>query len=179
MRYVALLRGVNVGGRTLVSMAELRALSMQHGFAEVATLLQSGNLVFAEGKRDAVEIERVLESAAEKELGLKLSVLVRSAPEWRRIIAGNPHDEAAKHDPGHLLVLFLKNAPAAKAWKALESAITGPEIVSGKKRHAYVVYPAGIGRSKLTNAVIEAKLATRVTGRNWNTALKLAAMLED
>jgi uncharacterized protein (DUF1697 family) len=82
----------------------------------------------------------------------------------------------AKSDPGHLVVMALKDAPAASAVKALQAAIKGREIVRAAGRHAYIVYPDGIGRSKLTNALIEKTLATRGTARNWNTVMKLAAM---
>ena len=102
--------------------------------------------------------------------------MVRTAKEWQTVIARNPFPGEAERDPGHLLVLFLKTAPRLAAVKALQSAITGPEVVHADGAHAYVTYPAGIGRSRLTNAVIEAKLGTRATGRNWNTVLKLGAV---
>ena len=91
------------------------------------------------------------------------------------MVAGNPFPEEAERDPSHLLVIFLKEAPDRKDVMALQSAIKGREVVRAKGRHAYVVYPDGIGRSRLTSALIEKKLATRGTGRNWNTVLKLGA----
>ncbi len=72
--------------------------------------------------------------------------------------------------------MFLKQAPAAGSVQALQAAITGPEVVRARGRQAYITYPAGIGRSRVTNALIESKLATRGTGRNWNTVLKLLAL---
>ena len=73
-------------------------------------------------------------------------------------------------------MFFLKDAPDAKDVAALQAAITGPEIVRARGRQAYIVYPAGIGRSRLTITLIERKLGTRATGRNWNTVLKLGAL---
>jgi uncharacterized protein (DUF1697 family) len=72
--------------------------------------------------------------------------------------------------------MFLKNPPETKDLKALEAAIVGPEILRTDGRHAYIVYPNGMGRSRLTHGLIEKKLGTRGTGRNWNTVLKLAAL---
>ena len=88
-----------------------------------------------------------------------------------------PHRHAAR-DPGHLLVLALKDAPDRGSVTALQSAIAGRETVRVEGRHAYIVYPDGIGRSRLTTVVIEKQLETRVTGRNWNTVLKLGALVK-
>ena len=88
--YVALLRGINVGGNKVVAMSDLRALAAAEGFAEATTLLQSGNLVFHGAKRATGPIERALEAAAKKRLGLDIDFVVRSVAEWDAIVAGNP-----------------------------------------------------------------------------------------
>src|SRR5262249_6537821 len=118
-----------------------------------------------------------LEAEAAKRFGRPIDFFVRDGQEWARVIADNPFPTEAKRDPGHLVVMALKDVPTAAAMKALQAAIKGREIVQAIGRHAYVVYPDGIGRSKLTNAVIEKALAARATGRNWNTVLKIAEML--
>ena len=84
--------------------------------------------------------------------------------------------EEAKADPGHLLMLCLKDEPGRDAVTALQKAIVGREVVRARGRSLYVVYPDGVGRSKLTAVLIERKLGTRGTARNWNTVLKLAAL---
>ena len=173
---IALLRGINVGGHKLVSMADLRALLTQLGFADVRSLLQSGNLVFGATGRASAQLERVLEAEAEKRLGLRTSFFVRTTKDWRNVVEGNPFRKEATHDPGHLVAMFLKDPPSASAVKALQEAITGPEVVVAAGKHLYIVYPDGIGRSRLTNALIDKQLGTRGTGRNWNTVLKLAAL---
>jgi uncharacterized protein (DUF1697 family) len=101
---------------------------------------------------------------------------VRSADEWADIVAKNPFADEARRDPAHLVVVALKTKPGASALAALQAAVSGPELIRAHGRELYVRYPAGQGRSKLTNAVIEKKLATRGTARNWNTALKLDAL---
>lgn len=174
--YVALLRGINVGGHKQIAMTDLRDLLTQLGFVDGRSMLQSGNLVFRAPARAPTELERSLESEAEKRLGIHTDFFVRTAQEWATVVAQNPFRGEARRDPGHLVVVFLKDAPDAAAVKALRSAISGREVVRAKGRHAYIVYPDGIGRSRLTNALIERKLNTRGTGRNWNTVLKLGAL---
>jgi len=174
--HIALLRAVNVGGSRKVAMAELRGLVEGLGFGEVRSLLQSGNLVFTGGAGAAAGIEALLERAAKERLGLETDFLVRSAAEWRRLVAANPFPDDAGKDPGHLVAVVLKTAPAPGAMKALQAAIKGRERVAVAGRTAYIVYPDGIGRAKLTHAIIERALGTRGTGRNWNTVLKLAEL---
>jgi uncharacterized protein (DUF1697 family) len=173
MRYVALLRGVNVGGRTAVAMADLRALAERLGLEEPRTLLQSGNLVFESGDRDAAALERKLAGEIARRLGVETRVFVRSAKEWKVVVARNPATAEARRDPGHLLAVVLADAPRAAAVPELRAAIRGREGVSVVDRTAYVYYPDGVGRSKLTLALLEKKLGTFGTGRNWNTVLKL------
>ncbi len=174
--YVGLLRAVNVGGRSQVAMPALRHLLTNLGFEDVTSLLQSGNLVFTTDVGPGATLEATLEAETQERLGLKTAFFVRSAKEMNAVIASNPFTAEAKRDPSHLLVVFLKDAPKANAVEALRAAIKGPELVQAKGKHAYVVYPAGIGRSRLTNALIETKLGIQGTGRNWNTVLKLAAL---
>ena len=175
--HVALVRGINVGGHKPVAMADLRDLFTRQGFADAQSLLQSGNLVFRSTARASGPLERLLEAEARKRLGLQADFFVRSAKEWSAIVAHNPFRREAERDPGHLLVMVLKDAPDPKNVKALQAAITGPEIVRAVGRQAYITYPDGVGRSRLTNALIEKTLGTRGTGRNWNTVIKLEALV--
>jgi uncharacterized protein (DUF1697 family) len=174
---IALLRAVNVGGRSL-KMAELAAFMRDLGFADAKTLLQSGNLVFSSGGDGGEALERRFESEAEKRLALPTDFIVRGAREWFALIDNNPFSEEAKSDPAHLVVAPLKAAPASGALEALQAAIVGRERVAIVGREAYLVYPDGIGNSKLTLAIIEKKLNVRTTMRNWNTVLKLEALAE-
>jgi uncharacterized protein (DUF1697 family) len=175
--HVGLLRAVNLAGLNKVGMSDLRELIAGLGMQDVRSLLQSGNVVFRSGARTTAQLEGLLERAAAERLGLKTEFFVRTASDWRTVIGGNPFSAEAKRDPGHLLVVFLKDAPGRADELALQKAITGREIARVKGRHAYVVYPDGIGRSRLTMALVEKKLGTRGTGRNWNTILKLGALV--
>jgi uncharacterized protein (DUF1697 family) len=175
--HAALLRAVNLAGRNKVGMADVRALATSVGLADPRTLLQSGNVVFTAGSVPDARLEAALEEAARERLGLETEFFVRKAAEWKALLSDNPFTEEAARDPGHVLVVFLKDAPTAAAVRALEEAIRGRESVRAKGRQLYAVYPDGVGRSKLTMALIEKKLGTRGTGRNWNTVMKLGRML--
>ncbi|HEY1753138.1 MAG TPA: DUF1697 domain-containing protein [Caulobacteraceae bacterium] len=174
--HVALLRAVNVGGRKATS-ADLRALMAELGVEDGRTLLQSGNLVFRSEDGGAA-LEARIETAFAARFGFASDVLVRDAGQWRAIAAANPLGEMAERDPAHLVVMPLKDKPAAAGLKALREWIPGRETVEAVGRELYLAYPDGIGESKLTIAVIERRLGVRGTGRNWNTVLKLAAMLD-
>jgi uncharacterized protein (DUF1697 family) len=179
-KVIALLRAVNVGGRTLVKMDQLRGLLERLGYIEPRTLLQSGNAVFGvpsgSGVRNAAALETQIEDALQQRLSLQADVFIRSADEWDAVIARNPFAEQASSDPARLVVMTLRDAPSISAVKALQSSIKGGETVRGRERHLYIVYPDGQGRSKFTGNVIERALGTRGTARNWNTVVKLATM---
>jgi len=175
-QYISLLRGVNIAGHKKVAMADLRRLYENIGLKDPRSLLNSGNLLFESGKRTPVQLERLLEAETRKQLDLETDFFVRTAEEWEAIIAGNPFTQEARRDPGHLVLMVLKKAVETKDVAALQKEITGPEVVRGKGTHVYITYPAGQGRSRLTSALIDAKLGARGTGRNWNTVMKLGAL---
>ena len=153
-------------------MTNLRNFLTELGFENVKSLLQSGNLVFGSRSRFGAELERFLEVEAAKRLALEVDFHVRTAEEWKSVVRQNPFRKEAERDPKHLVVLFLKNAPAPKDVTLLQSEISGPELVKAKGKQAYIFYPDGMGRSRLTTAMIEKRIG-RGTGRNWNTVLKL------
>jgi uncharacterized protein (DUF1697 family) len=176
--HIALLRAVNLGAHNKVGKADLVSLMTALGLQDGKTLLQSGNMVFRSSAVSTGQLEQQLESAAAARLGLATDVFVRTAREWQAIVEANPFPKEAKADPSHLVAVLLKSAPAAQTVDALQQAIKGREVVRAKGRCAYIVYPDGIGRSKLTSAMIEKMLTTRGTARNWNTVLRLAQMVE-
>lgn len=175
--HVALLRAVNLGSHNKIAMSDLHDLLDALGYRDVKTLLQSGNVVFSARKASGSDVELSLERGAAKNLGLITDFFVRTAAEWRAIVDGNPFMREAKKDPAHLVLLAMKSAPVPAAISSLALAIKGREAVEVRGSHAYAFYPDGIGRSKLSVALIERKLGTRVTGRNWNTVLKIGALL--
>jgi uncharacterized protein (DUF1697 family) len=160
-------------------MADLRELVTAVGFQEARSLLQSGNLAFRGDRRSPVQLERLLEREAASRLDLQTDFFVRTGAEWQQVIAGNPFRAEAARDPGHLVVVVLKTAPSAEQLRALRAAVKGREVVEMQDRHAFIVFPDGMGRSRLTTALIERKLGTRSTARNWNTVLKLGALVSE
>jgi uncharacterized protein (DUF1697 family) len=177
--HIALIRGINVGGHRAVAMSDLRDMLTQLGFYDARSLLQSGNLLFRGDARTDAALECLLEAEAEKRLGLRANFLIRSAKEWRAVVARNPFRKEAERDPSHLVVMFLKSVANLKDVKATQAAIKGPEVIRADGRQVYIVYPEGIGRSRLSNVFLESKLGIRGTARNWNTVLKLAAIADE
>ncbi len=170
--HVALLRGINVGGRNKVAMADLREVVSSLGFADVATYVQSGNVVFSAKAPKA----RAIEAAIEEQLGVSCSVVVVSRDELARVVAENPWPEET--DGKHLHVIFSTGEPDAGVVEAAVEKAGGDDearIVAGT---LYMHTPNGLGRSKLA-----AELARRGppdgTARNWTTVTKLLAMLSD
>ena len=172
---VALLRAVNVGGRKVV-MAELRDLLAGMGLEEPRTLLASGNAVFR-SDAPAAELEGAIEAAVQECFGLHSDVMIRTPAECAAALAEGPFQAEAKAAPQYAYVMFLKAAPSAAAVAALKAAVEPmPEGVEVSGREAWLHYPEGAGRSKLTNVLIERKLGVRGTARNWNTVGKLAGL---
>jgi uncharacterized protein (DUF1697 family) len=176
--YVALLRGVNVGGRGKVGMQDLRALFASAGFTDVATYVQSGNVVFSGPKTDTAKLARTIEQKISAEVGIDVTVLIRSAAELSRIQQRNPLI-ARSDDPTKLHVTFLATEPDPELVAELPHGTKGEEgadelTVVG--REVYLFCPDGYGNSKLNNTFIEKRLGTRATTRNWRTVVKLVEM---
>jgi uncharacterized protein (DUF1697 family) len=177
-RYVALLRGINLGARNKIAMADLRELFVSLGAEDVTTYVQSGNVVFrarAAGERLTGQIERRIAT----ELGLEIRVLLRTNAELAKLVAGNPFAEN-QSDPVRLHVTFLAGTPNAARVRALEWKLEGKQfepdgfLVTG--RHVYLHTPNGYGRSKLSNAFFEKQLDVAATTRNWKTVTTLAEL---
>jgi uncharacterized protein (DUF1697 family) len=173
--YVALLRGINVAGKNKLPMRELVALFEGAQCREVRTYIQSGNVVFQAPARVVERLSATIAKSIERELGLRVPVILRSASEIASVIDNNPF-LARDADPATLHLMFLGEVPAAKQVGALDPNRSPPDefIVIG--RDVYLRCPHGLGKSKLTNAYFDAKLETTSTIRNWRTVLTLREM---
>ena len=171
-RYAALLRGVNLGSHNKVAMPALRALVEGLGHTDVATYIQSGNVVFTAGSGSAAAVASKLENAIEKEFGFDVPVVVRTKAQLATLIKGNPFA-----DPSKVHVAFLSAAPKAAALKAIDRDAYAPEEFAVKGKDVYLHLPNGVGRAKLTHTVLERKLGVGATYRNWTTVNKLHDML--
>lgn len=163
-RFVAFLRGINVGGNNLIPMAELKAICETAGLSDVSTFLQSGNVLFTTTRKDPARL-------IEKALARDVTVIVRTIDELHDVIARNPFK--GERNPSALIVTFLEAEPSKAAQDSLTSSYKGPEEIVFSGRELFLYYPENMGKSKLTNALIERKLGMRGTARNWNTVTKL------
>lgn len=174
-RHVALLRAVNVGGRKL-PMAGLRALCERIGWEEVATYIQSGNVVFsAAGKSGA--LEATLERAIAEEFALEVPVIVRGAAQWARYPEENPFPKAARDEPNRLMLLLAKRPPAAGAEAAIQARAKDGEQVGRAGEALWIHFPGGSGKSKLTPALIDRAVGSPATSRNYRSVLRIEEML--
>ena len=174
-RFAALLKGVNVGGNRKLPMADLAALLAGLGYADVRTLLASGNAVFtADG--DAATLEREIEAALAA-ADLSTHVLVRTRAELEAVAAADPFPEARQARPEQLLVMFLRAPLAPDLLDRVAALNDGPEVFALLDRALVIDHRGGMGRSKLPAAMARAKFPAAATGRNWNTLLRLIAAL--
>lgn len=175
-RMVALLRAVNVGGRKL-PMAELRILCSKLGWKDVATYIQSGNVVFsADGKPAA--IERQLEDAVAKQYGFDAPVIVRTAAQWAHYPSGNPFPKAGKDEPNRLMLLLSKTPPAKGAEDVIQARATAGEVVKRAGDALWIHFPEGAGTSKLSPSAIDRAIGSPATSRNYRTVTTLMEMLD-
>lgn len=173
--FIALLRGINVGGHRPVAMPKLRDLCGEIGFAGAQTYIQSGNLVFAApGKAPAIETK--LEEAIAGAFGFAVDVVVRTAAQWSEYVAGNPMPDAAEAQPNLLLLGLSKSPPRAGTIAALRERAAAGEQVELAGEALWLYFPGGSGRSKLTPGQLDRAVGSPVTTRNWRTVVKLAEM---
>ena len=164
--YVGLLRGVNVGGRNTVSMADLRSLVESLGHTEVTTYIQSGNIVFTSAKAVAAP---TLEAAIKGKFGLDVTVVLRTPAELARVVKANPF---AREDLSKVHVGFMARKPAKTVVTEIDAARFEPEEFAVLGAELYLYLPNGMGRSKLPD-YLGRQLKIPTTVRNWNTVLKL------
>ena len=172
--YIALLRGVNVGGNML-KMGRLRELCAELGLKNARTYVQSGNVVF-EAQGTAGHWAETLERRLAGEARLPVSVIVKTSAEMVRVIAENPFLKERGIDLARLHVTFLQRGPAKTALAGLDALKAGADRFRCAGREIYLHCPNGYGETKLSNNAIEKALAVRATTRNWNTVNKLREM---
>jgi uncharacterized protein (DUF1697 family) len=172
--YVALIRGINLGSQKRVAMADLRAVFEGLGAKDVATYVQSGNLVFksADG---AQKLTRAIERRIRRDLGLGVTVLVLTRPQLTKVLRGNPFAKA-KIEPAKLHVTFLAEKPTRARVSKLDPKRGKPDELRLVGRQIYLHCPNGYGKTKLTNAYFEKQLGVAATTRNWKTVTKLAEL---
>ncbi len=176
-RFVALLRGINVGGKNKLPMAALRSVAERLGWSDVATYVQSGNLVFT-ASGDCASLADQLANALAKNCDLHVPVVVLSAKAWRKAAASPPFADAAAERPNLLHLAFSCEAPDKAVLAALQKYCQAGERLALHGGALAIDYVGGVGRAKLTPAVLDRAVGSPVTARNWNAVLAIAALLD-
>jgi len=174
MKFISLLRGINVSGRKQIPMRDLKSLYEQCGLRNVVTYIQSGNVIFdAEaGKKNT--LKPALEAAIEKTFRFRVPVLIRSQRELADIIRQCPFTPVdSQKDGTKVLVTFLDAKPSKTGLDGLLAHVKAPEQLIAKDRQLYLYCPNGYGKSKLANTFVEKKLGIDASTRNWNSVCKL------
>ena len=175
MRYIALLRGINVGGNTMIKMASLKGAFEKLGLENVATYINSGNLAFDSRKTAEASLVNKIETAIEDGFGMSVHVMIRMRDEINDVIGNNPFDgEFESHKEMH--VLFLREPmPDDKAGELTAKNNENERFVV-RGREIYCHLRRGVADSLLGKGFIDKKLKIAVTGRNWRTVHKLAEL---
>ena len=173
IKYIAILRGINVGGRRKILMKDLRELFQDLGFKEVSTYIQSGNVFFYSKKQDKNKIADQIEKAIAKKYDFEVPVIIRTIEEIANAITTNPFYEEDSSEIERLHLTFLKNTPSEDALQAIQTIDHSPDKFKIIGLHVFIYCEGKYHTSKLTNAFFEKKLKVSTTTRNWKTVLKL------
>jgi uncharacterized protein (DUF1697 family) len=176
--YVALLRGVNVGGKNMLPMPSFVSILSEAGCRDVATYIQSGNAVFRATESLAASLPRLVAARIARKFGLEVPVVVRSGEELAAISRRNPL-LGLSTDVDTLMVMFLADRPSPEQIALLDTRRSPPDEFQVRGQEIFLRCPNGFARTKLTNAYFDSRLKTTSTGRNWRTVLKLRDMAAD
>jgi uncharacterized protein (DUF1697 family) len=177
MRYIAILRGINVGTGRKVPMSDLRKLCESMGLQQVQSYIQSGNLIFELPNPEPIpELEARLQKAFSEEFGFEIPVLIRTGEEWAKTISKNPFLGENENDDGRLYLTCLQDEPSPEALKKLDETQYLPDRFKVAGRDVFIMCTSGYGTSKLSNPFFESKLKVTATTRNWKTVMQLNEM---
>ncbi len=172
---VALLRGINVGGKNKLPMADLAAMFREAGCDDVRTYIQSGNVVFRAGPELAGDIPSLVTASIKEQFGYSIPVVTRTASEFEGIVQANPFAEIGA-EANKLHVMFLADLPDSARVEALDPDRSPGDEFAVLGREVFLHCPNGVARTKLTNAYFDSSLSTTSTSRNWRTVGKLLEM---
>jgi uncharacterized protein (DUF1697 family) len=173
MRYIAILRGINVGGNRKVPMAELKAACQKTGFQNVRTYIQSGNVFFDVEEQGISGLEVKIKEIIAKTFGFDVPVIVRTTEEWSESIANNPFWKGKDLDIDRLHLTFLKDFPVPEKLEKISTFAFPSDKFEIIGKDVFIFCSAGYSDSKLTNQFFESKLGVQATTRNWKTVIKL------
>jgi uncharacterized protein (DUF1697 family) len=177
--YVALLRGINLGGHKKIKMDELRAALAAMGFDDVKTYIQSGNVVFKAAKISDKALSKKIEATILSKFGHSVSVIIRTAEEFEQVIANNPFLKQPDIDQTKLHVMFLREPPGQSAVQQLETLVLKPDQFRFLAKELYFYLPNGVAESVVMKKPIDRVLAIPTTMRNWRTVNTIQQMCAD
>ncbi|MEL1242654.1 DUF1697 domain-containing protein [Flavobacterium sp. DGU11] len=179
--YLALLRGINVSGKKIIKMEDLRKLMEAAGYGNVKTYIQSGNVIFTSDEKSKEKISKVIEKLIEVQYGFEVSVFVVDKGDLYKAVDNNPFIEGKIPEESgtkKLYVTFLSEVPSEESMEKLRQSPIGDDVIELYEDILYFKLATGAADSKLSNNLIESKLKLKATTRNWNTTLKLIELLE-
>ncbi|MGE7614470.1 DUF1697 domain-containing protein [Paenibacillus sp. NPDC101420] len=174
--YIALLRGINVGGNKIIKMLDLKAMFQTLGFENVRTYIQSGNVVFESDEGSESLLTGVIERKIHEVFGFEVSVIIRTLAEMENVIANDPFQLSEPEEFKRWYVTFLPVEPSAEALDKLRTYEDGPDKVRFVGREMYVLYEVSVSQSPLFKVPFDRILGMTLTARNWNTVNKLVTM---
>ncbi|MEK3751233.1 DUF1697 domain-containing protein [Paenibacillus sp. FSL E2-8871] len=174
--YIALLRGINVGGNKIIKMLDLKAMFQTLGFENVRTYIQSGNVVFESDEGSESLLTGVIERKIHEVFGFEVSVIIRTLAEMENVIANDPFQLSEPEEFKRWYVTFLPAEPSAEALDKLRTYENGPDKVRFVGREMYILYEVSVSQSPLFKVPFDRILGMTITARNWNTANKLVTM---
>ncbi|MES2618473.1 MAG: DUF1697 domain-containing protein [Bacteroidota bacterium] len=176
--WLAILRGINVSGKNLIKMAELKVLLQSKGLTDVQTYIQSGNVVFKHKSTDPTKLSTLISKAIKEAFNCDVPVIVRTAKDVATILADNPYLKQKNTAPEHLYVTCLAEVPPAENIGKLEGINSGDDTWQIIGCNIYLHCPGGYGNTKLNNNLFENKLKVTATTRNWKTMNVLLEMMQ-
>ncbi len=174
MRYIAILRGINVGGHRKILMKDLIKLLESANFLNVKTYIQSGNVIFEKSTKSITELEDEISTLIREQYGFEISVIVRSKDQYQAVVEENPFQE----NINELHLTFLKSIPNQELQQVISTFESTPDYFELAEQHIYVHCKVKYHQTKLSNSFFEKKLKTAATTRNWKTILKIHELLE-
>jgi len=170
--YIALLRGINLGPRNKIAMADLRDLLDGLGHGDVRTHILSGNAIFTSRRRSVPALEAEIERAIKARFGFDIAVLIRTRDELARLVKANPFEDAKK-EPSRCFAIFVSRNPPKAKLDAFDPATYAPDEIRLGDRVIYAWLPNGVAGSKVLGLLTDKRLGVTTTNRNWNTTTKL------
>jgi uncharacterized protein (DUF1697 family) len=171
--YVALLRGINVGGKNVIHMDDLKKLFQSFKFNGVKTYIQTGNVVFKSPKKDQAELALGIEAGVKKKFGYEVTVIVRSILDLAKIIETNPFHRRKLYDGQRVYITYLASAPSLEAIKTLSQHVSENDECYPLNSEVYLLSKGGYATTLFSNAFIEKELGVIATTRNLETTKKL------